>query len=523
MKTVNRILALFMCLVLISGVFTGCQSIQAMLDSIPDSTEETVNPGIDKVGYTLPYIRTDSLNPYECEDENNRNICNLLYDPLYSVSNDFKAVGVIADSSSFSENKKKLTVSIRAEAKFTDGSNVTASDVVYSFVLAKNNNYYSAYLKNISDASVSDASSVAFTLRTANEYEANNLIFPIIKKNSDKDNTHSDEYSSNLPIGSGRYTVKEENGIKTLAVNKIRLGSYHPEYNLIGLKDITEVSSIPNLFELNEIDFYTESFNDGAYKRYTGECATFETTNLTFLGINSNCSVLNESAVRRAIALLLNRPDLMSVSCAGFAVAAQTPFHPSFFGLEGCTLPPIKHDKQAAISLLEEAGYNIVSNYGIRYSPEKGKLELRLVVNKNNSFKLAMARSIQQALAEADITVVLKEYSYNGYINTVESGAWDLYIGETKLSNSFNLNVFFAQNGNVGYGIDPECETAESYRQFMNGDAKMQDFLDTFADELPFIPLGYRRGMTIRSTKIKTNVTSIINDYLSNIDEWTVE
>lgn len=523
MKTANRILALFMCLVLITGVFTGCQSIQAMLDAIPESTKETVDPGIDEVGYTLPYIRTDSLNPYECEDENNRNICNLLYDPLYSVSNSFKATGIIADSSSFSDSKKKLTVTVKTDVKFTDGSNITASDVVYSFVLAKNNNFYSAYLKNISDASVIDSSKVAFTLRTANPYEANNLIFPIIKKNSDQDNTHSDEYSSNLPIGSGRYTVKEENGIKTLVVNKNRLGSYHPEYNLIGLKDITEVSSIPNLFELNEIDFYTESFSDGAYKRYTGESSTFETTNFTFLGINSKCSVLNESAVRRAIALLINRPDLMSVSCAGFAVATQTPFHPSFFALEGCTLPPIKYDKQAAITLLEEAGYNIVSDSGIRYSPEKGKLELRLVVNKNNSFKLAMARSIQQALAEADIVVVLKEYSYNGYVNAVDSGSWDLYIGETKLSNSFNLNVFFAENGNVGYGIDTESETAESYRQLMKGEATMQDFLDSFADGLPFIPLGYRKGMTVRNPKIKTKVTTIVNDYLANINEWTVE
>ncbi len=523
MKTVNRILALFMCLVMITGVFTGCQSIQAMLDAIPDSTKETVNPGIDKIGYTLPYIRTDSLNPYECEDENNRNICNLLYDSLYTVNNDFKSSGVIAESNSFSENGKKLTVSIKTDVKFTDDSNVTASDVVYSFVLAKNSNYYSAYLKNISDASARDASTVVFTLRTANPYEAGNLIFPIIKKNSDKDTTHSDEYSSDLPVGSGRYTVKDENGTKTLVVNKNRLGSYHPEYNLIGLKDITEVSSIPNLFELNEIDFYTESFSDGAYKRYNGESTNYETTNFAFLGINSNCSVLNESAVRRAIALLINRPDLMSVSCAGFAVAAQTPFHPSFYDLEGCTLPPIKHDKKAAISLLEEAGYDIVSEYGIRYSPDKGKLELRLLVNKNNSFKLAMARSIQQALAEADIVVVLKEYSYNAYINAVESGAWDLYIGETKLSNSFNLNVFFAQNGNVGYGINSECETADSYRQLMKGEIGMQDFLDIFADELPFIPLGYRQGLTVRSTRIKKDVKTTINDYLSNIDEWTAE
>lgn len=524
MTTVKRISALLLCLVIILECFSGCQSIQTMLDSLPDSLNAETQTGIDEVGYTLPYIRTDSLNPYECTDENNRNICNLIYDPLFNVKNDFSVDGVIAKSSAVSDSGKTLTVTLREGLKFTDGTAVTPADVVYSFILAKKSDFYSVYLKNISNADESGATNVVFTLKGSNPYEAANLIFPIIKKDSDKDESHSDEYSSNIPTGSGRYSVKvDENGIRTLVVNKSRLGSYTPEYNLIGLKDITEVSSIPNLFDLNEIDFYTESFSEGAYKRYSGESSAFETTNFTYLGINSECKVLNESAVRRAVALLLDRADLNSVSFAGFAVETSTPFHPSFHALKDCTLPPIKHDKEAAISLLEDAGYNIVSEYGIRYSPEKGKLELRLLVNKNNSFKLAMARSIQQALAEADIVVVLKEYSYSNYIEAVKSGSYDLYIGEAKLSNSFNLNVFFSSTGSVSYGIDSECESATDYRRLMKNEIKMQDFLDTFADELPFIPLGYRKGLTVRNPKIRTDAPTIINDYLISINEWTVE
>ncbi|MBR3835406.1 MAG: ABC transporter substrate-binding protein [Clostridia bacterium] len=518
---IKKLIASLLCAVLLITGFAGCNVTDKVKNTISDIQKTEPDPGIDEISYTLPYLRTDSLHPYECQTETNRNISSLVYDSLVNVDNHFRAVMVIADS--YNTDGKKLTVNIKSGITFSDGSALTAEDVVYSFAAAKKNNYYSAYLKNISEADASGSTTVIFELRSENEYEINNLIFPIIKKASDRDSDSSDNYSADIPLGSGRYSVKEENSQKTLTVNKSRLGGYHPKYNNIGLKDITEVASIPNLFSLGEIDFYTESFSDGLYKRFTGESGEFETTNFTYLGINTNTKVLNESYVRRAIALLINRPDLANVSFAGFGTATQTPFHPSFHGLEGCTLPPIKFDKNSAIGLLEDAGYDIVSELGIRYSPEKGKLELRLLVNKDNSFKLAMARNIQQALALADIRVVLKEYSYSKYISAVESGAYDLYIGEGKLSNSFDLNVFFAENGVLGYGIDAEGPSANAYRDLRNGDKTMQEFLDTFADDLPFIPLAYRRGLTVRSEKIKIKNTTIINDYFFNIDEWTVE
>ncbi len=517
---IKRILALLALVSLLLTCFAGCDSPDEIIDSLAEINQTEPDPGIDEVSYTLPYLRTDSLNPYKCEEETNRNLTALMYDPLFNVTDEFQTKEVIADSYVLSEDS--ITVKLKSGLTFTDGSAVTHEDVVYSFNLAKESKFYSAYLKNITVANESGADSVIFTLKSANPYEAANLIFPIIKKFSDKDTESSDDYSATIPVGSGRYVIAEKDGAKVLSANKTRLGSYHPKYNNIGLKDITEVASIPNLFSLGEVDFYTESFADGVYKRYSGESATYETTNFTYLGINSSCKVLNESKVRRALALLINRPDLASVSFAGFASATSTPFNSSFYALEGCTLPPIKFDKNAAVGLLEDAGYNIVSELGIRYSPDKGKLEIRLLVNKDNSFKLAMARNIQQALAEADIRVVLKEYSYANYVSAVQSGAYDIYIGEAKLSNSFDLSVFFAENGALNYGIDPECESATDYVKLENGEIKMQEFLDTFADDLPFIPLAYRKGLTVRSDKLKTKSETVVNDYYFNIDEWTV-
>lgn len=522
MNCAKKLFSALMCLILIVSSFSSCAP-QETADE--NSTEPTTAPPVtnyDKAGFTLAYLRTDSLNPYNISGETNRDISRLMYDPLFNIGNDFKPIPVIAESYTFTE-PDVITVKIKPNLKFTDGSALTADDVVYSFVLAKRSDFYSPSLKNITDASSNGNGNIVFTLKSSNPYEVANLCFPVIKKNSDSNASGSSDISS-FPIGSGRYFLKEENGTEKLIANKTRLGSYIPVYNYISLRDVTEVSSVTGLFDLNEVDFYTQSFSEGNYKRYSGTSTYYDTTNLVFLGINADCKVLNESKVRRALSLLIDRETVAASSFSGFAVPTSTAYHPSFYGIKGCSYIPVKSDAESAIELLKDAGFkNISSTYSFRYNDDGDKLELRLLVNKENSFKLSMARNIQQTLAEADIVVNIKEYSYNNYIQAIKSGSYDLYIGEVKLPESFSLNAFFNSNGGASFGIDNECKSAEAYKLLLQGEKTMQEFLDTFADDLPFIPVLYRRGVAIKKTKIKTSPKTIVSDYLYNINEWTAE
>lgn len=522
MKCYKKILSALLCLTIILGTFASCASPDSEVEA---TTQPVTAPPVinyDKSGFTLAYLRTDSLNPYELSSETNRDITTLLFDPLFNIDNNFNPICVIAESYTYTKSNV-ISVKIKSGLTFTDGTALTADDVVYSFVLAKNSNYYSPDLKNISDGSNDGNGNVVFTLKKSNPYEVANLCFPIVKKGSDKIDSGS-SYASTIPIGSGRYYFEEQDNTKRLVANKSRLGSYVPIYNYISLRDITEESSVSGLFDINEIDFYTKNFSEGNYKRYSGVSAYYDTTNLVFLGINSECSALKESKVRRALSLLIDREAAAASSFSSFAVATSTPFHPSFYGIKGCSYLPVATNHNSAIELLNDAGFkNISSTYGFRYTDDGEKLELRLLVNKENSFKLALAKSIQKAFAEADIVVTIKEYSYDYYIEAIKNGSYDLYIGEVRLSESFDLNAFFGTNGGASFGIDHECKSAAVYNQLLSGDKTMQDFLDAFADDLPFIPIVYRKGVAIKNSRIKTATKTIVSDYLYNINEWTAE
>lgn len=521
MKTVKRITAIILTVSLIILSFCSCKAKDTVIDTISElnAGKSEKENGIDSIGYTIPFLRTDSLNPYKSEQAINFNIATLLYDSLYSVDNSFKANPLIA--SDCKTTTTSLTVSIRSGLKFTDGSALTANDVVYSFNLAKSSSNYAYCLTNISSASA-NANTVVFSLAKPNLYEVNNLIFPIIKSGSDKDTKSSDDYSATIPVGSGRYSVASNGNSKFLTVNKERLGGYYPKYNQIGLEDVTEISSISTLFSLGKIDFYTNSFTSGKYERFTGTDSPVFLTNLVYIGINSSTKVLSSNKVRRAIALIINRNDLASIAFAGCAKATSTPFCASFYALKDCTPPTVKCDEKAGISLLEEAGFSELNSSGIRYSQDSA-LSLTLVVNKDNGFKLSMGRSIQQALKKADINVNLKEYSYADYLSAIKSGSYDLYIGETKLSNSFDLSRFFTSGGGLDYGINTSCAAATAYNEFESGKITMQNFLDAFADDLPIIPIAYRQAITIKSDKITTDSKTIVSDCFYNIDEWTTK
>ena len=509
----------------------GCKDGKSVIDSISNLGKQTQPTPKDEIAFTIPYMRTDSLDPFSTEETMNRYVASLLFDPLYTVNSGFGAVGVIAKESKLSGNK--LTVTIKSGLKFTDGSALTSADVVYSFNRAKESAAYIAMLENIEQADDDGIYNIVFTLKSPDSGETANLTFPIIKEVSDKkqdeddseddeDNENNNSSQTKLPIGSGRYTFVSNSETKYLQYNAQRLGSYTPTYAKIGLADVADTEGLQSLFNLQRIDYYCDSFSDGKYAKFSKISSKIELTNFVYLGVNSGSNVLSDPKVRRAIALALDRSVLASDSYAGCAVATSLPFHPSFYKLKNCTVPTLKNKTDSAVELLESVGYSNIGDSGARYSEDKS-LNITLLVNSENDFRRSLARGVQQSLAKIGILVTIRELSYSDYVSAVESESFDLYIGETELSNSFNLSKFFSEDGGLKYGIDQKSKTANIYSDYIGGNAEIQQFIDAFSDDLPFIPIAFRQGIAVKSDNIKTDIVTNPDDGFANIDEWTAQ
>lgn len=535
-KIAKKSVAVIVCFAVILSL-CACSGGKSVMDTISNLGKSKDVEPIDEIGFTVPYMRTDSLDPYRAVNSMNKYVSRLIYDSLFTVDNTFKESAVIAESATVSDTT--LTVKIKNNIKFTDSSPLTSKDIVYSFNRAKDSVSYAGYLENISDAAADGTYSVVFTLISPNKSEAANLIFPIVKDGSytekevttvpsedgeEEETTASSAsgYTAKIPVGSGRYTFISNGESKYLQYNKNRLGKYMPTYAKIGLVDISASESFSSLYDLNKIDFYADNFDSGKYTKFTKVSGNVELTDFVYIGINSDSGALAEPRVRRAIALALDRTELASVSFAGCAVATALPFHPSYGKLKGCALPTLDIKKENAVSLLESVGYSEINDSGARYNNDK-VMNFTLLVNSENDFRRSLARGIQQALESINIKITIKEVSYSDYVSAITGESFDMYIGETELSNSFGLSRFFSEKGGLRYGISEKNKTSAVYGKYLSGQANLQALIGSFSDEMPFIPLAFRQGITVSSEKIKSEIKTVPGDCFANIDEWTAQ
>ena len=154
---------------------------------------------------SLLYCKSDSFNPYTAKTEITRQLAGLVFEPLIKLDNEFNLVNRLAKEIENEENIWKVKL---IDAKFSDGTKVTADDVIYSYNLAINSaTTHASTLSSVESVAKEDSKTVVFTLKRIDNYFSNLLSFPIIKANSDT-LINSDGVAA-APIGCGRYIFDE--------------------------------------------------------------------------------------------------------------------------------------------------------------------------------------------------------------------------------------------------------------------------------------------------------------------------
>ena len=205
-----------------------------------DSTETTKLISDARAAFILPYCDTDSLNPYKVKTQINQKIGSLIYDSLYTLDSSFMPVPVIAGSADMTDGG--VTVTLKGDIRFSDSSELNASDVVYSFQQAKENDRYKELLGNIKEAVAIQRFTVKFTLEREDKFALNILTFPVIKYGS---------ADSDIPTGSGRYTFSKD----SLKYNKTHVSGKKPKIKTVGLCPLNERTNFVDLLQIGNISF----------------------------------------------------------------------------------------------------------------------------------------------------------------------------------------------------------------------------------------------------------------------------
>ncbi len=489
MKNIIRLISLCLCVALL---FSACSSGKKPDTELPEdqtvneqiSSESTSNKGDGKI--SLPYNKTDGLNPYFAQSYENQYICSVLFDPLYSISEKYEAEGNIAESVSVTDNI--ATVRLRGGIDCRGSSEINAEDVVYSFNMAKNSYYWGNCLSGIISASATGMHTVDFTLEFNDIYVAEKLCFPVVK-------VGTGDSKDAVPTGSGDYYRSGDRLINVLNDDKV-----------IYLSPIGTNESAENAVNIGVTDIYFNDMADCDYTVAAGKTDSVLLNNMVYLGLNSERGALN-SYIRNAIAAKLDSEQIALSYYQGHASGAKLPVNPQSVLAQEIQQIETKGNTELAENIIDRCGYTRYS--GKARTNGAYTLSLSLIVNSDNRFRVAAAYSVADSLAECGFLITVRSLSFDDYSKCIASGDFDMYIGEVKLDASMDISEFFKESNVLSAGINRDERVAKEYFNYRAGKMTSAEYYDIFAEYYPFVPLVFRKGYVVTSDDVNLSLKRI--------------
>ncbi len=385
-------------------------------------------------GFGLAYVEEYGFNPYACTCITNRPVFSLVYESLFVLNNRYQPEPVLCDRFAVSEDGKTCLLTLCEGVTFSDGTALTARDVVASLEASRDSAYYGSRFSKVERFTARDERTVEITLFKAYENLPLLLDVPIVKAGT---------VAAERPLGTGPYAFSEEGGRLCLRRNRAWWQNNRApvEYDTILLTAAKDPTAVRDSFEFGETALVCVDLNAPNAVGYRCDYELWDcpTTSMQYLGFNLNSGVFYKRELRAAVTHLIDREALIAAVYKGFGEAACLPCPPA---------SPL-YDQELA------------QNYG--YAPETFGAVLRgaavsaddtatLLVSAADPSRTDLARRIAETLTQAGLRTAVKSVDEETYRNRLSAGQFDLFIGEVRLSGSLDLTEFFRAYGSLCYG-----------------------------------------------------------------------
>ena len=497
----NKIIMLVIIMLLLTACDEINENFSLNLEKEKEQQQQQEQPVRDISSIAIAFESSDVLNPYRLKTLNNKSVSSLMYDSLIKLDPSY-TVQYKGLASSIVMNGNIAIVKLKDEIYFEDGSPIRAEDVKYSLDMARGlETEYAFGLKNVDSSTVEDEKTLNIYLVKEDINFINLLTFPIIKEG---------EGLLDKPVSSGRYVKKGDK-----LVPNLNYGGVESKVKEINLVRMEHESSIVYSIQKNIIDMYftaDSSFVNGA------KPVNYNNVNmnrLVYVGINNYGEYFSNPTFKQAINIAINREEINSHIYSSAGLTATSPFNPDFYYYEDESNYTILD----SVKLLESIGYDEKDDEGYRMDGSE-RVSINILVHKDNSSKVAIANMIKDYLKSIGIEVIIDEQPYDEYISKLNNNEYDLYIAEVGIPDNMDISFLLYPNQDAGYGTVPDSEIYLNYLMMQSNEIDMPAFLESFEDNMPFIPLVYKNGILVYSKDLPIDVVATYHDIFYNIDSW---
>lgn len=293
-----------------------------------------------------------------------------LYDGLVTVNSAGNIVPELAESWTVSPDAKEVTYTLRADAKFADGSPVEASDVVYTVerLLRINQGPANLFAGVLAPGSVTavDARTVKFALsKTFAPFLTTVPAILILNEEVVKANEGTDDgqtYLSTNVAGAGAYALKSWDRGSQLTIT--RNADYYKGFGPGPIDEVrwiitNDEATVRSLAASGELTMSSQFQSPDTYaaleKMGRFVIAKEETSTAFYLKLNSKLAPTDDVHIRKAIALATDYDTIREVISPGGVLS--TPLPKAFADFHADDIPAPVYDLEAAKAEVAQSKY----------------------------------------------------------------------------------------------------------------------------------------------------------------------
>ena len=390
-----------------------------------------------------------SLNPFVAGDLPSSRALAFMFPNLYSADKNVNVVPDLADGMpQVSTDGKVWTVKLKSGAKWTDGSAITADDVVTTVNLQNNPNLDTdaAFDWSVLDkVEKVDTLTVKFTLKTPfAPFLANNLggwIAPAsVYGKIDPAQQRTDPVSRNPTVTGGPY--KFASWIPGQEIDYVANPTYfagRPHFDKVVGRVITDATASTNAIITGDIQWTptVAEAGQGAVQKVqsASNLTSHSFADLQYIDVRMNERAghpFSDVLVRRAFAYALDKDSIVQAAKGNTGVSLWGDITPASWAYDAGAQVKYTQDVNKAKSLMQQAGWTIGANGIATKNGKKFSYKLRVRAGKPDRLKAAQIISDQVKAIGMDLQPDPVDFKI--FYKPLQDGTYDVGIAGFSLT-----------------------------------------------------------------------------------------
>jgi peptide/nickel transport system substrate-binding protein len=418
---------------------------------------QAADSGSDTTTLTVPAdTQMTTFNPFLSYYDGELNVIGAIYPALTMLDDKGEPIPYLADSWTTSSDQLTWTFKIHPGLKWSDGQPITAEDAAWTFNLIMHNKTAAtsngSLVANFESVTAPDDQTLVIKTK---QPQANMLYLSIpvsgiaiVPEHVWKDHVADLKNYRNMDfpvVGYGPFTFTgfKTNQFAELTANKdFFLGA--PNYDKVVTNYYSNSDAAAAALTSGELD-QIGGLTPAQFKAMSDKSnvMTYQTQSSGWTAIEINPGartrggkplgtgnpILKDSRVRQAIALGINRPELVAKVLGGNGIVGAgylPPGYPQFFWTPSPS-EALDFDPARAKQVLDQAGYKMGSN-GVRVAPDGKPLAFRFGIHSDDATDAAIAPYLKEWMSDIGIKLTVNSMSFDQLNENLAKGDWDILM-----------------------------------------------------------------------------------------------